>query len=286
MTRWSLLFLLTLISCQRDVDPTRNRSSTKLFPQLQIDQVSYIQLDLPVTRINMELKNSVWYLTEPEYPADPLFVSILLKTLANAEAGQVVDQLNEAQRYRLQQPRIVRLRDKKHKLLASLVVGKHGPNYRSAFVTLPGSQEIRLVFADLIPALSRPTWGDRTIWRLDQDLIQTIRIEGMPQPFHAEKVNGNWRLLQPANHQLSPTFTQELLPRLAWFRAGDLILAPPQDLGKPQGIIHIYTANAHLQLPFSQNEHWLVASQPATPVTFLLSKDWFKRVQESSQANP
>ena len=234
----TLLFLAALLlsGCTQQTGTSDPARANALF-SVDMKQVSTIKLSLPDEEVVLSLRGSRWVLPEwNNYPAEPTFADILVRTLSNLPDGEVVT--NIAGDYGLTPTlRRIVLEDEPGARLGELWVGLPLDNYRAAYVSAPNLGEVRRVKADLIPALARPTWGDRTVWRLPNAVVQEIDVRGFDRNFKArDSGDEGWQLVDAPNLKLGPGFGA-LLMRLLWLKAGDVVYEPNNSFEAKAGIL-------------------------------------------------
>ena len=221
LTLLALLAVFLIYHMDRSAPKPEPPKRTLLFPSLDQNAVDTLILHLPKEEVRLARSGTRWVLPEwNNHPAEQHFVKGLLNTLVKAPAGLVVaDNLEKRPAFGLDDSATRVVLYGKDQILAELLVGKPTDNYRGAYVHLPQENSVRLVMADLIPNLHRPTWCDRTVWRMLPRLITEVRTSGFPHDLNAQKDEaGQWHA---RSGTLSPSFTEELLPLLAHLRSGN-----------------------------------------------------------------
>ena len=213
---------LLLASCGGS--PERQSQLDLLAPDFDREAVVEIQLDLPEGSIHLIKKEKLWVLAEwDHFPADQDFVTFLMDTITKAPAGSMVSNYPNDPRYELRENnRLVTMRDRQGDVLLRLNVGKSTDNFRTVFVEK--DDQVWRVSADLYPALARPTWGDRRLWRIPVSQIQTIKATGPDLDFEARQADDVWSLVSPGT--LTSHFQEKLLKALPQLRAGGLKYDP------------------------------------------------------------
>lgn len=219
---------------------------TPLLPNLDLDRVARIEMSLDQKPITLTKQGNRWVLPDwNNYPADPVYTKLLLKTLKDAKQGRIVARNPKTFPYLGFDPptKTVRLLDTEGALLGQLQVGKPVRNYQSAWVRI-ASNEIQEIDAPLVPVLQRITWASRTIWQVAEPSILGIETYGFDQDIEITQKDGSWTLIGPDKRRLAKDFRNKTLAFLKQPRAG---MVERVDAGSAP-----FEANAHLRL-FTQH---------------------------------
>ncbi|MDJ0839012.1 MAG: hypothetical protein QNK37_21000 [Acidobacteriota bacterium] len=230
-----LILLLLLTCCSAPPEPPPPAPALPLL-DVDMNQVKTIRMELPEGKVELTRQGSRWVLPRwKNYPAEPTFTDILVRTLANLPDGEKATAIPGDYGLTPTQRRVI-LENAAGVRLGELWVGYPLDNYRAAYVSGPNLGEVRRVRADIVPALARPTWGDRTVWRLPESVIEAVDIRGFGRDYKIERDGETWKPAAGQNIKLTETFDR-LLPYLVWLKAGNVFYEPENDLEPKAGIL-------------------------------------------------
>jgi len=133
-----------------------------------------IELVLPEETVVLERRGTQWLLPDwQHHPAEAVFAESLVRLLTALPAGRPVA-VDPAEVGLAPPARRIRLFGD-GRPLAELWVGDPFESYGACHVSLPDGA-VHIVAAPLLPALMRPTWGSRTVWRMNRSLIDGFRL--------------------------------------------------------------------------------------------------------------
>jgi len=176
----------------------------RLLPDLNRQAIAALELELGGERVRLKRSGTAWQVEERNFPANPVYVDLLLDGLVGAPAGVVVSgDVAQHDRYGLAgRASVVRLFDESDKELTRLYVGKFDTGYRASYVRCQGDPAVRRVPVEFAVFLHRPTWYDRTVWRLSAEALRGISWrEGAWQ---AQVLREGTDLLQPSSGRVWP----------------------------------------------------------------------------------
>lgn len=186
------------------------------FPRLDAQQVTTIELEQLLDGVRLSRADGGWNVAAmhtalseqlpdaekapEEFPAESDRVDQILKSLSALSAGAAVS--HKADRHdQLQVGKLalqVRAKNVAGDTLATLYIGKAGPDYFSTYIRKEGDDAVYLV-ADQLQGRF-PTrldvWRDKTIWTIDPDQIQTIELDRLDGGFRLEKTAEGTFVLQ------------------------------------------------------------------------------------------
>jgi hypothetical protein len=185
---------------------------------LKQDDIQQATLIAPPDTVRLQHSGQTW--TVNGYPADSVMAANLLSDLEGAQVGDIVS-TNPANQASLgvsvDSARTVELDDAKGPVL-KLLVGKRGPGYSSSYVRLPGQNEVRVLDADLVSALTRrvDAWRDKLIARVDTSRVTRVQVARHDTTYTLALRDSAWTVDgKPAR----PDAVRDLLGAVASFRA-------------------------------------------------------------------
>jgi len=249
----------------------------KLLPGMDRATIGALEIESEGERLRLKrFGDNSWVIESWNgYPANALFVRMLLDALLEAPAGDAVaESLDNAARYGLDEgARRVTVISRDGGVMTALRVGKPAAGYRAVYVQRAGENRVRLSTTDLYPALNRAHWADPALWRVPADLISEIRFEGRGTLFRAVKEDGVWRALAPAGAALTAAFAERVLPELTAPRIAGATYAPEPPPGfDPVFRLRLRAAGAELELAWQPSpDGFATARRPQTPITFRIA---------------
>ena len=280
-----LLFLglvcgpLFAVTPPQEEPPEEAAGEPLLFTQVDWRQLGQIEIIDREGSTLLERRGDVWFLPRWRlYPAEPAYVQFLIETLAKLTIGKLaaVNPVDRSYFGLADEAKTLILRHENGNEIGRLQVGKGLDHYRRTYLQVGYQKAVRVVDAQLVPALYRSTWAKRTLWRFEEELLTEIVIRGFSKDFQAAKDrDGQWRLLRPAAYELSDSFFTELLPRLTHLRAGHVSLREAGDEPlAPMKYIQLTVDEIRLSLDLGKRDATsksLPAWRQGEPVVFHLS---------------
>lgn len=269
---WVVIVTLALLAC---APHSQAAAQNKLFPDLKRAAIYRLQITYPDHTVTLFRKGTAWVLPNwNNYPANDVYVRMLLQTLLEADAGQTVSD-GEAL-FPADRTVTVTAYDQQDAILAQLRIGLPGDTFREAHVQRVGESQFRRVRADFIPAVYRDSWGHRWVWRVPVKLLKAVHLQGFGVERHYHRdANGQW--LNQESAPVVPPQAQSL-DRLSSWRAGGVLYQPRAPSSwRPTARITIEAgpASMHLSLQQRADGIWL-GRRDGMPVQFQFSQGFIK----------
>ncbi len=176
---------------------------------------------LPDETIVLERRGTQWLLPEwGYYPAEQVFAESLVRMLEKLPVGTPVNEPARVLGLDPPQRRLL-LFGEGGSELGELWVGKPAESYGACYVSLPRGTRLERLDIPLLPALMRPTWGSRTVWRINRSTMRAIRTAGFPRDLEVRFDDGVPHLISPASGTLGDGF-EDLVEALTHLRAGNV----------------------------------------------------------------
>jgi hypothetical protein len=109
---------------------------------------------------------------------------------------------------------------------SEFIIGRVGPDYESAYVKSPVSNESYLVKANLDSVFNRDEWRDMTIFSADREKISKLRFQFSNREFTIEKKDGKWKGTIPTPFEVKSEKLDEILAIMSNLTAQEI---PSQD---------------------------------------------------------
>jgi hypothetical protein len=203
----------------------REKAPEPVFPGFDGGTAARISIQGRERPTVMEKTDGIWLVTsEDSLPADPDAVDSILDELTTMLKENVVSS-NPAKRgvYQVDTSGIeVEVEDASGDVLASLVVGKVGPDYQSTYIRGASSDQVLLQEGYLIPVFERGdrTWQDQKVFSVEPSRIDWIRIERPSGELALERGEGEtWHRAGGDTTTLDPQRMGRLIRSLAYLRA-------------------------------------------------------------------
>lgn len=199
---------------------TQKQEQELLFPQLSAAAIQKIELELGATKVNLEKRKDKWWVRQPEFPANPLFVDMLIEGILKTPRGtELSNDVAKHDQFELGgRAWVIRLFDASGKELTRIYVGKSDATYRGTYIRLQEDATVHYVPVAYGVFLRRPSWFDRTIWQVPLKAVQAFQLEGPDGFLLTRSENG---FLNPDTHREWP-FDAPEIKALLHFQATDI----------------------------------------------------------------
>lgn len=240
----------------------------KVFPNLNIDAVAEVELELPGMRLILVKQDDEWSVQPNLHPANQVYVKSLLREIRSLTYGDLIStRVEDHPKYNLDaQSRLVILRSFSKAELARVYVGDPGANYRTIFYRLANDERVFRTVSDLYPSLSRATWYSRSIWMVPPSAMPEIRFEWMDQADILKLQDGAW---QSEASQVPDTEKINKILSLTAQNAEDL--ASSYANRTPDGQLQIQTGPVTMSLALFKGEKGILAMRSDQPKSLVYS---------------
>ena len=158
----------------------------------------------------------------------------------------------------------------------TVLLGKPGNRFRTAYARLPDSDRVSLIEGDLRAAAARPLfdWRDKMILRADTAAISSIRVTRYGETVTYERQDSSWTIgggdAGADDAEADATTVRNMLQELAGLRASGFA---PQDADMPEESDRMVLAldgdgNEVAFLSLAEQEGNFLVSTPASPYIF------------------
>ena len=158
----------------------QSQEQTLLFPQLTENAIHKIEMELGANTVSLEIRNNQWWVSNPAYPANPLFVDMLIEGILTTPRGtELTSDVAKHDQFELGgRAWVIRLFDANGKELTRIYVGKSDATYRGTYIRLQADSTVHYVPVAYGVFLRRASWFDRTIWQVPLSAVQAFQLEG------------------------------------------------------------------------------------------------------------
>ncbi len=168
-----------------------------LIPALAGDEVDIVVIRLPADTIRLERgTEGSWSVNG--FAASPDAVTTLLGALGEPTAGELIAQNPSShERMGVDDSSATHLAVRRgDQLLGEVLVGAQGRSFRSAYMRLPGQDDVYLVEGELVPLVGREVneWRDKRIVVVEPDSIGEIDVERGRIRYTLERQDSVWSL--------------------------------------------------------------------------------------------
>ncbi len=168
-----------------------------LIPALAGDEVDIVVIRLPADTIRLERgTEGSWSVNG--FTASPDAVTTLLGALGEPTAGELIAQNPSShERMGVDDSSATHLAVRRgDQLLGEVLVGAQGRSFRSAYMRLPGQDDVYLVEGELVPLVGREVneWRDKRIVVVEPDSIGEIDVERGRIRYTLERQDSVWSL--------------------------------------------------------------------------------------------
>jgi hypothetical protein len=165
------------------------------------------------------------------YLADAAAVDKLLEIVTGLKAETIVSKNpKNFDQYEVtdQKGLDVRLADSDNRSLASLYVGKSGPDIFSTYVRVKDSDKVVLVGSILKTAFEKELkdWRDKTIFKLNKDDIIEYKVDGDMKLHLKKDEKQSWQVLAPESFEAKKDAADDIMRKLAGLKAVDFAEGP------------------------------------------------------------
>jgi len=220
----------------------------KLIPGFDGQKVAAIVVQSPEKgTATLRNEQGVWHVTSPDvrtYRADAAALDKLLEIVTGLKAETVVSKNpKNFDQYEVTAAKglDVRLADSDNRSLASLYVGKSGPDIFSTYVRVKDSDRVVLVGSILKTVFEKELkdWRDKTIFKLNKDDITEYKVDGTAKLHLKKDAAQAWQVLAPESFAPKKDAADDIMRKLAGLKAVDFAEGPLKDfqLDHPARII-------------------------------------------------
>ncbi len=232
------------------------------------DEVSLAEIAGPADTVRLEREDGAW--TANGFTADSAAVERFLRALDETEVGSVAS-TNPANHARLGVDA-----DSAWTLSVgdgpSVLLGKPGTRYRTAFARMPGEDVTSLLAGDLRSATARSLsdWRDKTVLRTDTALVATVRVtrDGVATTY--ERGDSVWTT---DGAEVEAATMRGILQEMAHLRATSF--APPDDEmpALPDRAVQAFDAEGTeiASLAIADDDGTFRVATPASPYVFVVA---------------
>jgi hypothetical protein len=228
---WLLIVLVVLIAIVLllRLGGGRDKGEEPLVAGFDGDLAYRILIDGRQGRTVLERQGEVWIVTsEDSFPAEPSAVDKILEGIEGFSRHDVVS-TNPAKQaiYQVDSSGTeVRVEDATGVALASLVIGKVGPDYQSTFLRRADSDEVVLTAGYLAGIFERGkrTWQDLAIYALEPGNITEMVLTRPAETIGlARDGAGQWHITRPESAACDQNRVQKLARTLAYLKADEIL---------------------------------------------------------------
>jgi hypothetical protein len=201
---------------------------TALFPGFKIENASKIEIKQMGSESILEKKEGKWIVSSANnFPADSDAVQKLLENIRDFKTKEIVSKNTKKQNLFQVNDMMgigVKVSDFKGNLLGHVYVGKNGPNFMTTYIRKEGSDNVILAdgYLKTIFDKGRTSWKDMNIFKLDQNLIEYIRMESPTGKIVCEKdPKGIWMVKEPEVFEADKETVDKIAETLATLSTND-----------------------------------------------------------------
>ncbi len=264
------------------------RQETRLFPGLNTDRTSRVEIITPTKRTVLQRRGKKWLVaTSGNYPADDRIVNIFFRRLKSLKVGEIVtDKPQKHSTFKVDGTGIkVKLFGDGENLQAAFYVGKTDDDYVDTYLRQEGSDKV-LVIHDNIQQIFVPyEWRSHDLFHFQPGDIREVVITYPEKVIRIrQRENETWEEISPRKVSLDGKKTRNFLKMLCSVRS--------LDFAKQEMNANI-PDNPELKIRILLKDEtvWtLVIGEAANPVSlyvwilegtpvFLVSTRWLDRLQ-------
>jgi hypothetical protein len=264
---------VTLVSRWTGGGPTAAPALADVFQGARADSVTAVRITGPRDSVSLERKGTRW--TVNDFATDSGMVSDFFSTLRNTKIGDLVS-TNPANQAAMGVSKdsawtlSFDLGGKAHTLL----VGKTGPRYATAYVRLPGQDRVYLANGNLRSELTRPVadWRNKRIVALDTASVHRIEVERDGKSYTLVRSDSTWTLA--GGEAVDKTAVHDILDELSGLQAAGFLEKGDTLAESPEGA-HLLALSAsgdtlgQVTLGSGEADRW--ARTPGDSVTYRLA---------------
>jgi len=241
-TTWRLLiaaialFAFIVFVERRNSDQKTAAARTLIFPKLDANNVTGLEIQTTNLLIKAERTNDAWRLTRPFYPAQSTPIDSFIAAVTKLpkydviSASEVSAQQGKLKDYGLEPPAAV-LTLNQGSNRYSLQIGNLTPLRDQLYASVPGSGEVDLTDAAILRALptSLNEWRSPMLLQLENRPFDHIQIRAGQSVLEFEKDNTNhvWRISKPTPARANDQRITALLQQLSAARVKQFVTDSP-----------------------------------------------------------
>ena len=254
-----------------------------LFPDFEPAEAARLVIEGGENTAVLTESNDTWFVaSEDSLPAEAGVVEDMLERATGFSRKDIISSNPEKQAiYNVDSAGVfVSILDARGDTLVKFVVGKPGPDYQSTYVRDVASGDVVLAPGYLRAVFDRGerTWQDRTIFALEPDTIEEIKI-GRPGESLTLRRNaaGEWFMSEPESSACQQNKVAGLLRALAYLRCDELagrMPSPASGLAEPDSAVGFRTADGlRKELLFGNriDERQTYAKRTNSDIVYLLA---------------
>ncbi len=203
--------------------------------KIEEDEIVSVRLEEPgEDPIQLKREGEDWLLVEPiESAADQFAVDALLRDLSGAEKDRTLS-LEEAgglEPFGLDEPRL-RLQLKTPEQEKTLYVGGEDYTGTKIYLRLEGADEIHLSPKAILTSADKKLfdWRSKSLLDFEQDKVQAVELSRPAGKVRLEKVDGDWRLVEPIQEKADSSAVSSLLSGIKFARIQKFLSETSDDL--------------------------------------------------------
>jgi len=264
---------VTLVSRWTGGGPTAAPALADVFQAAKADSVTAVRITGPKDSVSLERKGTKW--TVNDFATDSGMVSDFFSTLRNTKIGELVS-TNPANQAAMGVSKdsawtlSFDVGGKAHTLL----VGKTGPRYATAYVRLPGQDRVYLANGNLRSEVTRPVadWRNKRIVALDTASVHRIEVERDGKSYTLLRSDSTWTLA--GGEAVDKTAVHDILDELSGLQAAGFVEKGDTLAKSPEGA-HVLALSAsgdtlgQVTLGSGKADRW--ARTPGDSVTYRLA---------------
>jgi hypothetical protein len=224
---------VTLVSRWTGGGPTAAPALANIFQGARADSVTAVRITGPKDSVNLERKGTRW--TVNDFATDSGMVSDFFTTLRNTKVGDLVstNPANQAAMGISKDSAWTLTFDLGGKA-RTLLVGKTGPRYATAYVRLPGQDRVYLADGNLRSEVTRPVddWRNKRIVAVDTAAVHRLEVERDGESYTLVRSDSTWTLA--GGEAVDKTAVHDILDELSglqaagYFEKGDTLANSPE----------------------------------------------------------
>jgi len=254
-----------------------------LFPDFEPAEAARLVIEGGGNTVVLTESDDAWFVaSEDSFPAEAGVVEDMLGKVTGFSRKDIISSNPEKQAlYKVDSAGVfVSILDGHGDTLVGFVVGKPGLDYRSTYVRDVASGDVVLAPGYLRAVFDRGkrTWQDRTIYALEPDTIEEIKI-GRPGESLTLRRNaaGEWFISEPESSACEQNRVARLVRTLAYLRCDELagrMPSPASGLAEPDSTVGFRTADGlwkELLFGNRNDERQTYAKRTNSDIVYLLA---------------
>ena len=227
------------------------RGDRPLFPDFEPSEASKLLIEGEQTTAILTESDEVWFVaSEDSLPAEAGVVEDMLARVTAFSRKDMISSNPEKQAlYKVDSTGVsVSIMDARGDTLVGFVVGKPGPDYQSTYVRDTHTGDVVLAPGYLRAVFDRGarTWQDRTVFSLEPDAIDEVRIGRSGKSLTIRRdAGGEWYMSEPESSACDQARATRLVRTLAYLRSDELagrMPSPASGLAEPDSAVGFRTA--------------------------------------------